>query len=550
MIVRTGAFFALLLAVQALASAMPAASHDPRDKSFGWVNYRRDDAQGVLVEQGSVSAIPSATGGAAKIRWKIFTGSDLSVNLPLDSVGSLQELSDDVYLVSGHKVVSGQLQGVLCVAHCLRTPVKSIQISDTKTYAGIDHYRVAFNALDQKLYSLDWQSKTFLAADWAGLGHPFPKAFASILTGLSVPFRTAYLWERIKVDAAVPGFRMRGMPIVPYAWIRQENGVWVSTRDPSPPLSAPVWRLDHFAAVPTGAQARQTNGQILQGPNQILVAGKQGPVSLLDENGFPHGQWNLVANWQFQVFSVPAVFNDIPGLPFRLSNPGAGVGDLWFRPHVRYGAPVQGSLLILGGTRCWPATCMVGESDYKITMPYDLSASATQHLSLTQYVWIGFRSADGTDPVDLIGGAAILRPDIVDSQGFTVAQGEEMGALSHTIPIAADPGLTGIVMLYQWVVPNPDGTVSYSDVFGTSILPAGSGSAQSNSTKGGSTRLQVSTSAWGRAKGKERIDLLSKAKTTMAKALGLSSSYLSKTWVRDYEALRKKMIRQALHKTK
>jgi len=332
----------------------------------------------------------------------------------LDSFGSLQELSDDVYLVSGHKVVSGQLQGVLCVAHCLRTPVKSILIPDTKTYAGIDHYRVAFNALDHKLYSLDWQSKTFLAADWAGCGHPFPKAFAPIMAGQSVPFRTAYLWEGIKVDAGVPGFRMRGMPTFTYAWIRQENGVWVSTRDPRPPLSAPVWRLDRFAAVPTGAQARQTNGQILQGPNQILIAGRQGPVSLLDENGFP----------------------------------------------------------------------MVS------------------------------------------------------------------GALSHTIPIAADPGLTGIVMLYQWVIPNPDGTVSYSDVFGTSILPAGSSPAQSNSTKGGNTRLQVSTSAWGRAKGKERSDLLSKAKTTMAKALGLSSSYLSKTWVRDYEALRKKMIRQALHKTK
>ncbi|PIE25501.1 MAG: hypothetical protein CSA62_00995 [Planctomycetota bacterium] len=534
----------------ALCTALSAQGNDPRDSSYACEWYAIKDASGAVTESGCLLArrgTPLAT-----LKWSLFGQGEVQKTLPFYRVGSLQKLTDDIFLVSGSKNAQQQEVGILCLARLTRSPVLQIAITDVREVANLDMHRVAWNPSENLIYALNLQAKTVHVSAWAGPGHPFPAAFGTILSGAAVPYSYAWTWTRMKVDPGVAGFRMKSWDLFPFAWVRSESGNWVVTFDPSLLANSnqPVCVKASIYA-PCGASAIQGDSSVVAGPKAILIAGPAGSCDLLDSSGAAIASYSLSQSWQYESFDLPASVNAVPGLPLGLRIPGSSVPEFWFRPTVRFGAPVAGGDLRISRGGAWSEHCAVGSSDYKVTASHEVLNLSAQERNAPHQLWLGFRQPSGFDPVDVVGSVAILRPDLIYSGTTKILADAELATSVQPIAIPADPSMAGVVLLYQWVVSNPDSSVTFSDVFGTAILPAAAPrAAKSKANARSALAGLVAGMTWKTSSAKAKEDLLSSLRSRLFLEAKRAGHAVVKNAAAspEYRFFREAMLRQVARK--
>ena len=130
--------------------------------------------------------------------------------------------------------------------------------------------------------------------------------------------------------------------------------------------------------------------------------------------------------------------------------------------------------------------------------------AATLPMSITVYLLISARHADGTDPVRDWAGTKLLNEVLgAIDQTVTVSSDSLPGVTYVDFPIPNEPGLGGAVPLFQWVAVAPTGELAVSDVFGVMITqPWPSLDSGSEAPRSQSSRPMSSTNLVERALGK------------------------------------------------
>ncbi len=475
-----------LLAFACFSLVVPGASfgQGPTDSqrmaSYANVWYANKAPDGTVTERGNLSVERAEGSSTLHASWWCRGSGTAEVDLPLNHVGSLQQLSDDVFLLSGDREDQGVCSGVLCLLTLSQSTTLAIVVSQVTEVSGSDLHRMVWNPVDNLIYAMDWTSKSVGIAPWAGLGQPLPISFTPVLTGVAAPYHGASDWEAIKKDPGVPGFRVKSERVFPWAWVHfdQVSNAFVTRYDPAVRSGAKTWNV--VRPIPTGATARQSDGSTVAGTAQFEIAGPQGDARVVDSQGSTITTYTLLHDWQYQTVTVPAVFNDVPGNLFVLV--GDGPTDLEIRPTVRFGLAVNTSKLGLTFADPQAEDCVVGNVNYNVTGEIEFESSPAAASNVTCYLAIGVRNADGTDPVDSVGNSAVLNP--VATQGFLrdVMAKRESVPIAYQMPVPADPELEGGVLLYQWIALDQEGQVGWSEVFGTAIQAAPAAAATTATT--------------------------------------------------------------------
>lgn len=196
------------------------------------------------------------------------------------------------------------------------------------------------------------------------------------------------------------------------------------------------------------------------------------------------GAWNAVP--------THSLFSQQPGLPFRLRHVASGV-HVNVMPIHRVGSPQGTASVAVEHGRVWPRA-ELGNLEFGSGVGY--STAVTQQFVVGASM--AFRGQNG-DPVDANG---FLVPEAFVS--FTVdpaLRGESVGL---GLPLPADQGLDGQVLLFQYLFLMPDQSLARSDVFGTTLQwfggTAAARQASSSPTQSGlATARTLLCQAWERA---------------------------------------------------
>lgn len=215
-------------------------------------------------------------------------------------------------------------------------------------------------------------------------------------------------------------------------------------------------------SVPRSFEVVQLEGGV---PGQIVVAGSQTALATP------------------VVLPAPPEIYDFPGAPFviRSSSPDTVLASKVLRPLVRYGTPGRiGTEATLGHGSVDSARVRVGSDAFTVATALTISTlgpTPGPAYPFHGYLAIGFGirgQGAPADPVTINGAQAMLQPALVLE--FPALQRVlDESFLSTQLAIPGDPGLEGLVVLFQWFIQSATNAdeIAYSEVFATRVWGAG-----------------------------------------------------------------------------
>lgn len=398
------------------------------------------------------------------------------LTLPFDCVGDIVPISSSLALVCGHdsRTSTGH---VALVFLDFPTAQHVLVLRQVITLGqGTDPLGISWVPSDGRLYVLDAVAKHIKSVVWGGLQSPTPAippysewelvCDTASVAALNAPLRLA-LDNNQGQNCEVVTSQTDLRPYHPSWSIAKIHGVWqVSRSCPSIGADAPLRIL-----------VREWD--IVSARHPLTIMGPAGHFSIVDGfTGATAYSGVLPSADTWHAFRIPQELT--AGHPFDVRVAGSSTPSrIW--PLVRYGAPQQEDGIRIGWAHTQPAACVVGNGRFGFVadVRFDPKPAAPLSYVADLYVSIGFRAANGVDPIFETSelGAAILNPStILGPEPTVVSSGEITQPLACVLPLPDDPSLEGNVLLWQFLCTTPNGLVCVSDVAGCTIGAATQGS--------------------------------------------------------------------------
>ncbi|HHI79805.1 MAG TPA: hypothetical protein ENK02_07470 [Planctomycetes bacterium] len=405
--------------------------------------------------------------------------------MPAFRIGGIEQVGERKFLVAG-RIPNGN--AVLARVRCLVTPARAVVIDEIKEYPGFDFIDLAWNAMEKRIYLVDFLGRKVRYAPWSGPGAPLPASTKVAVDErkLTLLSSSSILDLQIFAKSLPAGFGTRVLPSTMEYHVVQSGATWIVTKVSTSGLDLTFKDRDKT----TNKEAWVTCPypvvfEILDSQTGSVVY--SGVVST----------GGAVVHLQFSPVLVP-------GRLYKLRKAGGGE-ESPFRPLLRYGQPQSLNDLFLGRGQLPAQRARVGEPMFALGAACKLSPSAPQVRGLVSALWIAIRRPDQADPVTVMGKAAILQPDTVLYGQVRIGPGKEGSAAGFPLPFPNDPALVGSRAFFQILVLHPvTNEIAYSDVFATTIFEAapGGSSAKSQSlhgkglTKTAQAKLKTAGETW------------------------------------------------------
>ncbi len=370
---------------------------------------------------------------------------------------------------------SGDGAGKVCVLECRDTPAVGLyQNGSTVDLGGmIDPIDIVWNSVDSRIYILDFKGKRILYAHWNG-GGALPSQFSVAATSQTLPRLLDAEMMELELPSGKGGVAVRQTRLLgrllSYPRIFHDGAAWrVQTIACNPYLNPPVG---------FGIRNKQATNSL--GP--LWLVGSPGPCRLFEfESGQLAATLSLPGGGDKYVpVNLPTGVRLVPGLRYGILWPDGSLGGT-FRPLLRYGKPQSGGPMAVTVGRANPVRAYVGQSTFGVGCSIAASQALASPfaLNVSAQLWIAARRDDGSDPVTLVGSAAILQPDnILQIGSYQLTPDNFTYGVAALQSIPNDPELAGNVILWQWVFSGGSGAwVAYSDVFGSTIFGVPPGDA-------------------------------------------------------------------------
>ncbi|PIE23491.1 MAG: hypothetical protein CSA62_07700 [Planctomycetota bacterium] len=416
--------------------------------------------------------------GSATLQWSILSSNPVVANpvtavLPFDQVGDVQFLDNKFFLISGWSSSSSQgwlVWGVM-VGDASST-TRSIALVVQKNYgAAFDLVEFHWVQAESRVYAVNAKSTptTLIGFSWSGSGaFPESSSFEAIADTNSPGLSDLELLKLYERDG-VGGVRA-SLPVC------IDNMGFRGGADVA--LVGGAWRISELVAaapsVPAGWEVSDSYYTSANGV-PLYVRGHAGSFAITNlVTGVDAYTGSSVSATQW--VSVPST-TMLAGFPYRVTGAGAVESNtLW--PLTRYGYP-EGSIASDGATSIGRgfylgADLRVGNADFRVAGDLAISPPVTVPTSsATVALWVG---VDGPGAVSIVNGVSFLTsPAIAASQSVAIDADSRVGSFVFDFPVDSDPGLEGVVPLFQFVALLPSNEVVVSDIFGSPIMLASQG---------------------------------------------------------------------------
>jgi hypothetical protein len=377
-------------------------------------------------------------------------GQEVAVSLlsPQFKMGGVFYLGGLKALVCGAEGADGVLLVVSLVAGA---GSRNLVAGTAARYPGRDLIRVAYNAVESRVYGLECGADELVSAVWAGPGAALPGSVSQV-SPLSEDGATAAL-SGLRVVRNGPGVRLFPRP-ASAAGVRISlvSGVWQHTIEGGQATSGSRIRIDY-------SQALNTSGMRVLAEETTLFEVREAATQLVVYSGaVVQGQ-----GYADLSFSPPL----IAGCRYEVREVATGKVAFPFYVAQRIGNPVQGSSLASECGLFTPGRCRINESHLLVGSKVTLSGPATGALSLPSQLWVSVLPVGGEPAtIDIGGGSVALIPNAMIDFVTTVGDGSVRGSGMLYFNVPNDPGLVGMKLCFQSVVtyPSPYEVVA-SDVF-------------------------------------------------------------------------------------
>lgn len=470
---RFSVFLPAILSVAAMAQI------DPNLRAFRPAHAASAPGEQLVVRSAQALAKASAT-----LEWTSldYDGPASTIDMPFQTVGGALFLDKSFFVVSGCSTVGSPVVGKLCIVQA-NGSTGALAITQTVSLPGIDPYMIAWDKNSGVIGIIDVVTNCLLVAPYAGGALPTATSFAVALSsGQASPLagNDPYIFT------VASGFMLKANRLAPVGIAAWSGSAWGFI--PSPTTYSPYWGVD------TAVLGHTQPLKVMCGGNSAFPA----TFSIHQLGDFP----GVVASGQQTApqttvtVAAPQAFYDYPGAPFQVvaCTPSNLADSVVFKPLVRYGTPISGGGIVPGRGSI-SETAVPGSTinvRCNLAIPGVQDAAATP-FEFEPYLWIGLGVRDGStpDPVTINGDLAVLSP-VASMDPAMVKQYWQFGTVSAQVVIPSDPGLEGLILLFQWVfqpVANPT-QLSVSDVFATRIYAQGSGAASMSMSTSGTTSSQ------------------------------------------------------------
>lgn len=418
-----------------------------------------DTSSNPAAHYGALRSLPNPTSNLAQVAWDFQSPSGGAPSTyvfttTMNRVGYLQRVGDTDFVVAGRRFTSGNAYvGHLALLR-LDFQNKTLSTVQSNDIGALDLVCLQHDAVGGRLYGIDARGRRLVAAPWVATGS-LPTTFSQVFDYSTLPVLANPVLSYLESNGDASGVRVFGADGVRYTRCYSSGGQWSSdatswqSRLTAPvitmesrflPLNRP-WPIKVYgpSPLPTGATVESEVG----GPLSVAVNGVNSIACPLSPT------------------SAPGAFGIIELATAEKSAP------LDFRTCVRYGAPQNTAFYPLGEVYCDVFGPFTGRNNLVISanvLPHATNG-VTQAPAIGGELRIGFRDANGNDPVVMNGDSATLGAAL--SVPFTVPAGDLPRDLSIAIP-QIPGGLEGLTTLFQFVV--TDGSqFAQSDVFGIQI---------------------------------------------------------------------------------
>lgn len=408
---------------------------------------------------GALRSVPNGTTGFAQIAWDYESpsGGGAATHVmtsTLNRIGYLDRISGTDFLVAGQRFTAGggYVGHLALVRLNLVSPAMStVQSSDVGNVDLIDFH---YDKLGGRLYGIDARARRLVASPWTPSGS-LPTSFSQVFGYSTIPALANPLMAYLEGNGDAAGVRVYYSDSVRYARCTSSSSGWnCDTTSWQTQLRGPVITTDsRFLALNQPWPIRVYGPGAL--PNSATVQAEGFAQASIAVNGVNPIACPLPAN------SAPGAFGAIELATLEISEP------LDFRTCVRYGVAQNTAFYPLGETYCDVFGAFTNRSNLVISakvLPH-ATLGVTQAPAIAGELRIGFRDANGVDPVVMNGSAATLNAAF--AVPFSVPGGDLPRDLSLSIP-QIPGGLEGLTTLFQFVV--TDGSqFAQTDVFGVEI---------------------------------------------------------------------------------
>ena len=403
------------------------------------------------------------------------------LELPIHRAGSLQALTDGMFLLTGLEMTSWDPRS--CRGHLMRLridtqPTLTATLEEDQILEGMDPASFYWNPQDQNLYTVDTLSGRLLVAPCPGPLVTLPQAhqFAVIRDASSLPILSEAASLVVSSNRGGPGIILdansdeleyfEDYPI-PYT-ITESNGLWIVMPRPSSNAPDGSWHvhepgfLGHDDSI--GISFTGTGSNLAF----ELIDLAAGTAILTGTAGSPNA-------WVWS--RPPSVFWQHPGRKYQVRGGDRNASSAII-PLVRYGHGMSSGPLTSNPGILSTSRAQVGDPHFVIgsMLEIDPPPADTEPRTILSQAWIGVRDmVSGQDPVvDLGSGVHALVPSVILDLPQIEAKRSRQPIALH-LPIAQDPELEGAILLFQFMITDQDAIV-VSDVFGIEI-------ASSNATR-------------------------------------------------------------------
>ncbi len=414
---------------------------NPHGTSHAVLNFHK-------ITQGGLGAVP-----------------DASLVLPFHRAGGGFKVQPGVFLVAGYEFLdwtSYTGRGWLCLVKVdINTQTNTVTISllSSSSLPGIDPVSITYLRSSEDIVIVNHYDRRLMSAAWDGGVNTLPQSFQAIADESQVPslrFATllAVLPNSDGDGVMVSDFNVNNIWLVKHT----QNGQWSITTDQ---------RTNSFYNILVF--------------NACWISQSKSPDFILSPSVF-NGVWDLlrekdglcvdsgtVSTGQIIGMPLEDEYRINPGSSFsyRFTDKDGNMSTLGLISAVRYGEPQSGNALNVG--RIFSVgQHSVGSQNFGCGA-YVKLIQGNVNVS-NAYLAIAQRNPDGTDPVDVLGDAAILQAQTV--MNFSLPISRFNSTIGIRSPILNDPGLDGVVYLYQFVIELDNGESVFSDVLGLRVHPS------------------------------------------------------------------------------
>mgnify|MGYP001378222865 CR=1 FL=1 len=408
---------------------------------------------------GALRSMPNGASGFAQIAWDFENPSGggattYVMTTTLNRIGYLTRVSSTDFLVAGQRFLSGGgYVGHLALVRLdlVNPALNTVQSGDV---GAVDLIDLHYDKLGGRLFGIDARGRRLVASPWTPTGS-LPSSFSQVFGYATLPALANPLMASLEANGDAAGVRVYHSDGVRYARCTSSSSGWsCDTTSWQSELRRPVITTDsRFLALNQPWPLRVYGPGALPSSASVQAEGfAQASVAV---NGVNPIACPIPTN------ASPGAFGSIELGTTELSEP------LDFRTCVRYGVAQNTAFYPLGETYCDVFGPFTNRTNLVISakvLPHATNG-VTQAPAIVGELRIGFRDANGVDPVVMNGNSATLSAALAIP--FSVPGGDLPRDLSVSIP-QIPGGLEGVTTLFQFVV--TDGSqFSQTDVFGIEI---------------------------------------------------------------------------------